>query len=66
MASRYYGGGVTTAVVGTTYYFSYWIKSVSNLVVDPATQANIDVQITGGNSLTLLSGNTLAPLPAAG
>ncbi|NMH23992.1 hypothetical protein G6042_01770, partial [Flavobacterium sp. SE-s27] len=60
------GGGVTTAVVGTTYYFSYWIKSVSDLVTDPTTQANIDVQVTGGNLVTLLSGSTLAPLPADG
>ncbi|HRG18745.1 MAG TPA: hypothetical protein PLP39_06615, partial [Flavobacterium lutivivi] len=58
------GAGISGLTIGTTYTFSYWIKSVSNLVTDPTTQANIDIQITGGNSVTLVSGATLAPLPA--
>jgi hypothetical protein len=58
------GAGISGLTIGTTYTFSYWIKSVSNLVTDPTTQANIDIQITGGNSITLVPGTTLAPLPA--
>ncbi|MFB9088418.1 beta strand repeat-containing protein, partial [Flavobacterium paronense] len=60
------GAGITTLVIGTTYRFSYWIKSVSSLVTGPASQANIVVQVTGGSGLTLVAGSTLAPLPALG
>ncbi|MCZ8330920.1 MAG: hypothetical protein O9282_06380, partial [Flavobacterium sp.] len=60
------GTGITTAVVGTTYYFSYWIRSVSDLVVDPSTQAQISVALTGGNLLTQIHGSTFAPLPTDG
>ena len=42
------GAGISGLTIGTIYTFSYWIKSVSNLVTDPTTQANIDIQITGG------------------
>ncbi|MCF6130616.1 hypothetical protein L1S35_13105, partial [Flavobacterium sp. AS60] len=59
------GAGITTLTIGTTYRFSYWIKSVSSLVTGPASQADIGVQITGGTA-TLVSGSTLAPLPAMG
>jgi len=52
--------------IGATYTFSYWIKSVSTTVTNPATQANIGVQILNANSVTLVSGNALAPLPANG
>jgi hypothetical protein len=54
------GGGVTTAVIGTTYRFSYWIKSVSNL----GSPADIGIQITGGTPPVLTSGSTVAPAPA--
>ena len=59
------GAGITTLTIGTTYRFSYWIKSVSSLVTGPTSQADIGVQITGGTA-TLVSGSTLAPLPALG
>jgi gliding motility-associated-like protein len=59
------GTGINTLTIGTTYRFSYWIKSVSSLVTGPSSQANIGVQITGGTA-TLVSGSTLAPLPALG
>ncbi|TDP61228.1 hypothetical protein BC748_0844, partial [Flavobacterium dankookense] len=61
------GAGVTGLTIGTTYYFSYWIRSVSDLVVDTATQADIDVQlVSGGSGFTQLLGSNLAPLPADG
>ena len=59
------GAGITTLTIGTTYRFSYWIKSVSTLVTGPASQADINIALTGG-SATLVAGTTLAPLPALG
>ena len=37
------GGGACGLAVGTVYTFSYWIKSVSNLVTGPSTQADIKI-----------------------
>ncbi|MFZ4680240.1 MAG: hypothetical protein ACOYLP_08745, partial [Flavobacterium sp.] len=59
------GAGIPTLTIGTTYRFSYWIKSVSSLVTGASSQADIGVQITGGTA-TLVSGSTLAPLPTLG
>jgi hypothetical protein len=59
------GAGVIGLVVGATYRFSYWIKSVSSLVTGPTTQADIGLQ-TNGSGLTLISGSTQAPLPQLG
>lgn len=60
------GSGVCGLTIGTQYTFSYWIKSVSNTVTGAATQADIGVQILNATSVNLISGNALAPLPAAG
>ncbi|HQW69517.1 MAG TPA: hypothetical protein PLH25_07605, partial [Flavobacterium sp.] len=60
------GAGATGLTIGTVYHFSYWIKSVSDLVVDNATQANIDVQVIGGSGLTQVYGNIRADLPELG
>ena len=60
------GSGVCGLTIGTTYTFSYWIQSVSTTVTNAATRANIGVQILNANSVTLVSGNNVAPLPAAG
>ncbi|MCA0349148.1 MAG: hypothetical protein LCH35_07800, partial [Bacteroidetes bacterium] len=60
------GSGVTGLTIGTTYVFSYWIRSVSSLVTNAATQADISVLVTGGNLQTLVTGASLAPLPAVG
>ena len=60
------GGGVCGMTIGATYTFSYWIKSVATSVINAATQANIGIQILNANSVTLVSGNALAPLPASG
>ncbi|MFA6274310.1 MAG: hypothetical protein WC662_04060, partial [Candidatus Paceibacterota bacterium] len=54
------GAGVTTAVIGVTYRFSYWIKSVSNL----GSPADIGIQITGGTPPVLVSGSAIAPAPS--
>jgi hypothetical protein len=59
------GGGVCGLVIGATYTFSYWIKSVSTSVTDPSTQADIRVQFNNAN-LALVSGPQLAPLPGTG
>ncbi|WP_428221951.1 beta strand repeat-containing protein, partial [Flavobacterium croceum] len=60
------GSGVSGLQPGSTYKFSYWIKSVSNTVTDAATSANINVQIDNATAVTLASGNAIAPLPNAG
>lgn len=60
------GEGICNLTVGSTYTFSYWIKSVSIQVTGPASQANIGYQIIGANNITLVSGSATAPLPAAG
>src|SRR6218665_1163379 len=54
------GGGITTLTIGTTYRFSYWIKSISNL----GSPADVAIQITGGTAPTLLVGSTVAPAPS--
>ena len=59
------GAGITTLTIGTTYRFSYWIKSVSSLVTSPTSQADIGLQING-SVLTPVSGSTQAPLPQLG
>ncbi|QBZ98742.1 T9SS type B sorting domain-containing protein [Flavobacterium sangjuense] len=60
------GGGICGLTVGSTYTFSYWIKSVSTTTTNAATQADIGVQIVNAGTINLISGNTLAPLPASG
>ena len=60
------GAGLSNLIVGATYQFSYWIKSVATTVTDVATQANIGLQFTNTSAAVLISGVTLAPLPALG
>ncbi|WP_309640963.1 gliding motility-associated C-terminal domain-containing protein [Flavobacterium sp.] len=55
------GGGICGLTIGTTYTFSFWIKSVST-----QNRANIDHQFVGASNVILFSGSTLAPLPAEG
>ncbi len=62
------GGAIGGFTVGSTYTFSYWIKSVSPDVTDSATRANIAVFFNAGsasnfNPATL---NSVAPLPSEG
>ncbi|MBU3714793.1 MAG: hypothetical protein FGM46_07570, partial [Ferruginibacter sp.] len=51
--------------VGSTYTFSFWIKSVSTSVTNLSTQADIGIQINNASILSSPS-STLAPLPANG
>ncbi len=55
------GDGICGLILGQTYTFSFWIKSVSTL-----NRANIDHQFVGASNVTLVIGTTLAPLPSAG
>ena len=62
------GGAIAGFTVGSTYTFSYWIKSVSNDVTNSITRANIGVFFNAGaasnfNPATL---NSVAPLPSEG
>lgn len=69
-ANRFWAAGSGTGIcgltIGTTYRFSYWIKSISNQVVDNATSANIQPVFSNVSASALVSGSATAPLPAAG
>lgn len=60
------GGALTGFIAGTTYTFSYWIKSVSNDVTNNATQANINVFFVNASNINPTSTNNYAPLPSQG
>src|SRR6478672_7758446 len=60
------GGGVCGLTVGSTYTFTYYIRSISNTVTNPATQASIGVQFTNTSASALVFGSTMAPLPNVG
>lgn len=53
-------------VIGKRYIFSYWIKSISNDVINVATQANIAFFSPDATSIVPSTLNSLAPLPAQG
>lgn len=54
------GGGICNLIIGQTYTFRYWIRSISN-----SNFASIGVLFNNANS-TLVSGSALAPQLAAG
>lgn len=60
------GGAIGGFTVGTSYVFSYWIKSVSNEVTNDATRSNIGVFFVGVNNISPPNLNKLAPLPEEG
>jgi len=60
------GGGVCGLTIGGTYTFSYWIKSVYGNVTGNPTPADIRVDILNANSVTLVSGSTVAPPTSSG
>ncbi len=60
------GGALTGFRAGTTYTFSYWIKSVSNDVTNNATQAYINVYFVNAININPTSMNNYAPLPVDG
>jgi len=56
------GNGIIGFITGTSYTFSYWIKSVSN---DPS-RANIGISFNNVSNVVLASGNATAPLASDG
>jgi gliding motility-associated-like protein len=62
----YGGNGFCGLTIGKVYTFSYWIKSVSNLVTNTSTQADVRIDFSNASNITLNIGSTIAPLPADG
>lgn len=62
----YGGNGFCGLTIGKKYTFSYWVHSVSSLVVNSATQADIRIDFSNVSDIILVSGNKLAPLPSEG
>jgi gliding motility-associated-like protein len=61
------GGAIGGFTAGTTYVFSFWIKSVSNEVTsDDATRASIGIFFVNANNINPANQNFLAPLPSEG
>ena len=60
------GGAIGGFTVGTSYVFSYWIKSVSNEVTSATTRANIGAFFVGVNNVNPPNLSSLAPLPEDG
>ncbi len=60
------GGGICNLNVGETYYFSYWIHSVTNAVSGSNELADIGVYFNNASNVNLVFGTTLAPLPNFG
>lgn len=61
------GGAIGGFTAGTTYTFSFWIKSVSNEVTsDDETRASIGIFFVNANNINPANQNFLAPLPAEG
>ncbi|HLA56365.1 MAG TPA: gliding motility-associated C-terminal domain-containing protein [Flavobacterium sp.] len=61
------GGAIVGFTAGTTYIFSFWIKSVSSEVTsDDATRANIGIFFVNANNINPANQNFLAPLPSEG
>ncbi|MFY0481153.1 T9SS type B sorting domain-containing protein [Flavobacterium sp. PLA-1-15] len=62
----YGGNGFCGLTPGTTYTFTYYIRSATALVTGPATQADVRIDFSNASNITLLTGSTVAPLPADG
>lgn len=60
------GGAIGGFTVGTSYVFSYWIKSVSNEVTSNTTRSNIGAFFVGVNNISPPNLSKLAPLPEEG
>lgn len=60
------GGAIGGFTIGSTYTFSYWIKSVSPDVTNDATRANIGVFFVGADTFNPTTLNSVAPLPNEG
>lgn len=60
------GGAIGGFTAGTTYTFSFWIKSVSDDVADDETRASIGIFFVNANNINPANQNFLAPLPQDG
>lgn len=61
------GGAIDGFTAGTTYTFSFWIKSVSDEVTsDDATRASIGIFFVNAGNINPANQNFLAPLPSEG
>lgn len=61
------GGAIGGFTIGSTYTFSYWIKSVSNDVTSvESTRANIGLTFVNTSNVSPTALNNLAPLPSQG
>lgn len=60
------GGAIGGFTSGTTYTFSFWIKSVSNDVTNNNTRSNIEVFFVNANNILPQNQTILAPLPEEG
>jgi hypothetical protein len=61
------GGAIGGFTAGSTYIFSFWIRSVSNEVTtDDTTRANIGIFFVNANNINPANQNFLAPLPSQG
>jgi len=61
------GGAIGGFTAGSTYVFSFWIKSVSNEVTsDDATRASIGIFFVNAANINPANQNFLAPLPSDG
>ena len=60
------GGGICNLSVGQTYLFTYWLHSVSSLVSNPITQADVQANFTNATNIQFLNASSLAPLPNNG
>lgn len=60
------GGAIGGFTVGVSYVFSYWIKSVSNQVIDDATRANVSAFFVNASNVNPAALDHLAPLPSVG
>ena len=56
------GGGICNLTVGEVYCFSYWIRTVSNVVSGNNELADIGVSFNNASNISLDYGTTLAPL----
>ena len=60
------GGGICNLIVGETYTFSYWIRTVSTSVAVNGELADIGIAFNNASNVVLSFGTTLAPLPNFG
>ena len=60
------GAGICGLTIGTSYTFSYWVKSISTVVTNTATQSSIGISFTGAGSIVPTPFSSVVPLPASG